>query len=168
VCILSACCARAASGYAATAPPSAASNSRRPMATVIRPSRARCVGHGSTPRACSLDVQGGQDAGRFDLCRGHRLQKQRRRSWRTVEVRACIHKSRLFGTTTDVHPPPTSGAEADAPGLRIWAASRHANRRSDARRARIGSSPLMASHRPGPSARSRLNAALTSARCVKA
>src|SRR5258708_26701129 len=37
------CCgARAASGHA-TAPPSAASNSRRPMMTVIRPSRARCV-----------------------------------------------------------------------------------------------------------------------------
>src|SRR5262249_22627193 len=36
------CCARAASGHAA-ALPSAASNSRRPMVTVIRPSRARCV-----------------------------------------------------------------------------------------------------------------------------
>src|SRR5262249_8793768 len=36
------CCARAASGHAA-APPSAASNCRRPMVTVIRPSRARCV-----------------------------------------------------------------------------------------------------------------------------
>src|SRR5262249_47441551 len=31
------------SGHAAAAPPSAASNSRRPMVTVIRPSRARCV-----------------------------------------------------------------------------------------------------------------------------
>src|SRR6516164_1342190 len=39
---LAGCCARAASGHAA-APPSAASNSRRPMVTVIRPSRARCV-----------------------------------------------------------------------------------------------------------------------------
>src|SRR5262249_45193343 len=38
-----ACWARAASGHAATAPPRAASNSRRPMVTVIRPSRARCV-----------------------------------------------------------------------------------------------------------------------------
>src|SRR5262249_8472287 len=38
-----ACCARAASGHAAAAPPNAASNSRRPMVTVIRPSRARCV-----------------------------------------------------------------------------------------------------------------------------
>src|SRR5262249_1874667 len=36
------CCARAASGHAA-APPSATSNSRRPMVTVIRPSRASCV-----------------------------------------------------------------------------------------------------------------------------
>jgi|ERR1700757_835981 hypothetical protein len=35
--------ARAASGHAATAPLSAASISRRPMVTVIRPSRARCV-----------------------------------------------------------------------------------------------------------------------------
>src|SRR5262249_32955043 len=32
-----------ASGHATAAPPSAASNSRRPMVTVIRPSRARCV-----------------------------------------------------------------------------------------------------------------------------
>ena len=38
-----ACCALAASGHATAAPPSAASNSRRPMVTVIRPSRARCV-----------------------------------------------------------------------------------------------------------------------------
>src|SRR5262245_37910891 len=36
-------CPAAANGHAATAPPSAASNSRRPMVTVIRPSRARCV-----------------------------------------------------------------------------------------------------------------------------
>src|SRR6516225_8370699 len=42
------CCARAASGHAA-APPSAASNSRRPMVTVIRSSRARCV-KGTIPR----------------------------------------------------------------------------------------------------------------------
>jgi hypothetical protein len=42
------CCARAASGHAAV-PPSAASNSRRPMVTVIRPSRARCV-KGTIPR----------------------------------------------------------------------------------------------------------------------
>src|SRR5215472_17071118 len=37
------CFARAACGHAAAAPPSAASNSRRPMVTVMRPSRARCV-----------------------------------------------------------------------------------------------------------------------------
>src|SRR5262249_25593140 len=37
------CCARPASGHAAAAPPTAARNSRRPMVTVIRPSRARCV-----------------------------------------------------------------------------------------------------------------------------
>ena len=43
------CCARAASGHAAAAPPSATSNSRRPMVTVIRPSRARCV-NGRIPR----------------------------------------------------------------------------------------------------------------------
>jgi hypothetical protein len=51
--------ALAASGHATTAPPSAASNSRRPMVTVIRPSRARCVGNDTTPRACSLHVQAG-------------------------------------------------------------------------------------------------------------
>src|SRR5215471_18188638 len=42
-------CARAASGDAAAAPPSATINSRRPMVTVIRPSRARCV-KGTIPR----------------------------------------------------------------------------------------------------------------------
>src|SRR5262249_20159771 len=42
------CCALAASGHAA-APPSATINSRRPMVTVIRPSRARCV-NGTIPR----------------------------------------------------------------------------------------------------------------------
>jgi hypothetical protein len=41
--IRSPCCACATSGHVATAPPSAASNSRRPIVTVIRPSRARCV-----------------------------------------------------------------------------------------------------------------------------
>jgi hypothetical protein len=44
-------CARAASGQVA-APPSAISISRRPMVTVMRPSRARCVGNDTTPRAC--------------------------------------------------------------------------------------------------------------------
>src|SRR5262245_25565408 len=43
------CCACAASGHAVAAPPSAASNSRRPMVTVIRPSRVRCV-KGRIPR----------------------------------------------------------------------------------------------------------------------
>jgi len=37
------CCPCAAASGHAAAPPSAASNSRRPMVTVIRPSRARCV-----------------------------------------------------------------------------------------------------------------------------
>jgi hypothetical protein len=37
------CSARAVSDHATAAPPSAASNSRPPMVTVIRPSRARCV-----------------------------------------------------------------------------------------------------------------------------
>ena len=35
------CCALAASGHAAAAPPSEASNSRRPLVTVMRPSRTR-------------------------------------------------------------------------------------------------------------------------------
>jgi len=43
------------------APPSAASNSRRPMVTVIRPSRARVrKWNDTTPRACSLHVRGGR------------------------------------------------------------------------------------------------------------
>src|SRR6516225_9827744 len=43
------CCARAASGHDTAAPPSAASNSRRPTVTVMCPSRARCV-KGTIPR----------------------------------------------------------------------------------------------------------------------
>src|SRR5262245_14832719 len=43
------CCARAATGHDTAAPPSAASKSLRPMATVILPSRARCV-EGTIPR----------------------------------------------------------------------------------------------------------------------
>ena len=50
--LFSVCCVRAASGHATAAPPSAASNARRPMVTVMRPSRARvrkC--NDTTPRA---------------------------------------------------------------------------------------------------------------------
>jgi hypothetical protein len=47
---------RAASGHAATAPPTAASNFRRPMVTLIRPSRARVRKTNDTrPRACCLN-----------------------------------------------------------------------------------------------------------------
>jgi transposase len=65
------CRARAASGHAAAAPPSAASNSRRPMVTVIRPSRARCV-KGRIPRheRAVLTVRHPARAGH---CAGHRL-----------------------------------------------------------------------------------------------
>src|SRR5215471_5188352 len=64
------CCARAASGHAATPPPSATSNSRRPMVTVIRPSRARCV-KATIPRheRTVLAFEEGQNAGCFHLCR---------------------------------------------------------------------------------------------------
>src|SRR5262249_26777153 len=61
------CCARAASGHAAANPPSAASNSRRAMVTVMRPSRARvrkC--NDTTPRArCPNCVAPGQDSACF-------------------------------------------------------------------------------------------------------
>src|SRR5262245_47809777 len=52
------CCARAASGQAA-ALPSATSNSRRPMVTVIRPPCEVRKGNDTTSRAYSLAVQGG-------------------------------------------------------------------------------------------------------------
>jgi hypothetical protein len=70
------------------------------------------------------------------LSRITRFSKLKRWGMDVAKRRGSKRASRLFGTTTDVHSTPTSGAEADAPGLRIWAASRHANRRSDARRAR--------------------------------
>src|SRR5215469_8007757 len=56
--------ARVVSDHAAAAPPSAASNSRRPMVTVIRPLPCEVrKTNDTTPLACSLHVQGGQDAG---------------------------------------------------------------------------------------------------------
>jgi hypothetical protein len=56
--IRSDCCARAASGHATAPPPNAASNVRRPMVTVMRPSRARVrKGNDTTPRACRLHVR---------------------------------------------------------------------------------------------------------------
>src|SRR5260221_14040468 len=51
--------ALAASGHATTAPPSAASNSRRPMGTVIRPSPARCV-NATIPRHRRADFTFGR------------------------------------------------------------------------------------------------------------
>src|SRR5215471_16189439 len=54
-------CARATSGHIAAAPPSAASNSRRPMVTVIRPlPREVRKGNDTTPPVCSLHVRGGR------------------------------------------------------------------------------------------------------------
>ena len=72
-------CARAASGHAAAAPPSAASNSRRPMVTVIRPSRARCVkGNDTTPRAClSLTARHPWRRGRTSAQRSARFTSSR-------------------------------------------------------------------------------------------
>ena len=65
--ILPACCACAASGHIAAAPPNAASNSRRPMVTVIRPSRARCV-NGTIPRhQRAVFTFGSGDAAAFRL-----------------------------------------------------------------------------------------------------
>jgi hypothetical protein len=64
----------AASGHAAAAPPSAASNSRRPMVTVMRPSRARCV-KGRIPRheRTVFTFKVGRIAGCFHLCRNVRV-----------------------------------------------------------------------------------------------
>src|SRR5262245_10652432 len=80
--------ARAASGHAAANPPSAASNSRRPMVTVIRPSRARCV-KGTIPRH-ELAVPNDAALVAGEAHAGHRLATERspratlwlRRRWR--------------------------------------------------------------------------------------
>src|SRR6516165_2332136 len=61
------CWARAVSGHVAAAPPSATSNFRRPMVTVIRPSRARCVRKRYHVKSVQSCLQGGQDAGCLDL-----------------------------------------------------------------------------------------------------
>src|SRR5262249_15445766 len=61
---IAACCARAASGHAAATPPSAASNSRCPMVTVIRPSRARCVNEGYRHERAVLTERHPAEAGR--------------------------------------------------------------------------------------------------------
>src|SRR5262249_17281400 len=68
-----ACCARAASGHAAAAPLNAASNSRRPMVTVIRPSRARCV-NGTIPRR-ERAVPNSAAPGAGEVYARHRLQR---------------------------------------------------------------------------------------------
>jgi len=66
------CCARTASGHAAAAPPSAASNSRRPMVTVIRASRARCVKRTIPRHERAVLNSAATGAGRHA---GHRLQR---------------------------------------------------------------------------------------------
>ena len=59
-------------GHAAAAPPSAASNSRRPMVTVMRPSRARCVnGRISRQGRVVLPFKAGRMPVCFDLCWRH-------------------------------------------------------------------------------------------------
>ena len=76
-------CADAASGASAAAPPSATSNSRRPMVTVIRPSLARRVS-GTIPRHERAVLRGTQGE------RGARLAQRSARftSSRTRET-AC-------------------------------------------------------------------------------
>src|SRR6516162_3389169 len=66
------CCACTASGQVAAAPPSAASNSRRPMVTVIRPPRARCV-KATIPRH-ERAVLTARHPARAGAHAGHRLQ----------------------------------------------------------------------------------------------
>jgi len=58
---------RTASGHVAATPPSAASNSRRPMVTVIRPSRARCVKERIPRLQRAVFTFEEQDAGYFQL-----------------------------------------------------------------------------------------------------
>src|SRR5262249_35311537 len=71
----------AASSHAAAAPPSATSNSRRPMVTVIRPSRARCV-KGRIPRyeRAVFTFKEGRNAGCFHLAGRFRSDPRRNRS----------------------------------------------------------------------------------------
>jgi hypothetical protein len=61
------CCARTPSGHATAAPPSAASNSRRPMVTHTPLPREVRKGNDTTPSACSLHVREGGDATAFPL-----------------------------------------------------------------------------------------------------
>jgi len=68
------CCARAASGHAAAAP-SAASNSRRPMVTVIRPSRTRRL-KGTIPRHERVVLPFKEGKMCCHLCRRLRVQKR--------------------------------------------------------------------------------------------
>jgi hypothetical protein len=85
-------CARAASGHAA-APPSAASNSRRPMVTVIRPlPREVRKGKDTTSRAYSLAVQGGQHASSFDLSLRLQLHYSRRQLFANARHRGLARR----------------------------------------------------------------------------
>src|SRR6516164_3380410 len=88
------CCVRSASGHAA-APPSATNNSRRPMVTVIRPSRARvrkC--NDTTPRArcpnCVAPGAGGRHA-------GHRPQRIAARATLRLAFKSCPESRRIAG-----------------------------------------------------------------------
>jgi len=85
------CCARAASGHAAARPPSAASNSRRPMVTVIRPCRARCVKE-TIPRheRAVFTFKEGRNVGCFHLCRRLRAHKGKA-CYARVCLRFAIH-----------------------------------------------------------------------------
>src|SRR6516165_1323379 len=93
--IRSRCCARAASGHAATAPPSAASNSRRPMVTIMRPSRARCV-EGRIPRHARVVFT-------FKEAGGWLLPPLSRWWLRQVHRPAVTHKSHLDGRASRSH-----------------------------------------------------------------
>jgi hypothetical protein len=68
------------------------------MVTVIRPSRCEVrKGNDTTSRACSLAVQGGQDAGCFDVS----LRLQLHYSRRQLFANAAIAASRVVITAWD-------------------------------------------------------------------
>ena len=90
--IRSPCCAHAARGHEAAAPPSAASNSRRPMVTVIRPSHARCVReryHTTSGQSCRSRRQ---DAGCFDLSLRLQLHYSRRQLFANTAIAAFTRR----------------------------------------------------------------------------
>ena len=75
-------------------------------------------GNDTTPRACSLHIQRGQDAGCFDLCRGLRVQKRRHCSGAAGSRSAARARAMALAVERGKLGFPLSGVRARRPAIR--------------------------------------------------